>query len=107
MTLTIDGHTITLRQTFRSHIIYEGITGKTFAPVGLTDIITFFYSDIMAVEPDLTLTFDDFLNWLDEHPAALTDYTQYLASTMSRNEALTPKAEETEPAQPDGTKKKQ
>ncbi len=106
MIINIADKEIKLRNTFRSHIIYEGITGHTFAPNGLTDIITFFYSDTMAADSELSLTFEEFVDWLDAHPDTLTEYAKYLTENIARNTTLSPKSEEKKKAPKDTKKKK-
>ena len=68
MVIKINNTEIELKQTFRAHIIYEQITGNTFSAKNVTDIITFYYSTVMAANPKLVITFDEFIGWLDEDP---------------------------------------
>ena len=42
MTITINDKDIELKYTLRSMMMYENITGKTFAPEGVADILPFF-----------------------------------------------------------------
>ncbi len=96
-----------LKNTFRAHIIYEQITEKTFAPKNLTDIITFFYSTVMACNNELTITFDEFLNYLDENPEKLNEFVTWLTEQDKRQQGLAPKAdEEKKPTIKQPTKKK-
>ena len=88
MEITIKDKTVTLKQTFRSHIIYEQITGETFKPQGVTQILTFFYSTVMASEPDMTIDFNDFISWIDETPTALTDFVAFLTENDKKQTAL-------------------
>ena len=64
MIITIEDKEITLKHSFRSHLVYENITGHSFAPKGITDVVTFFYCSVMAADIDLALTFDKFIDWL-------------------------------------------
>lgn len=96
-----------LKNTFRAHIIYEQITGKTFSPKNLTDIITFFYSTVMACNSELTITFDEFLNYLDENPEKLNEFVTWLTEQDKRQQGLAPKQdEEKKPTIKQPTKKK-
>lgn len=105
MIITIEDKEITLKHSFRSHIIYENITGHSFAPKGITDIVTFFYCDVMAADAELTLTFDAFIDWIDEHPDTLTKYAEWLADNNARNAELSPKSEEKDSTDNEDTKK--
>lgn len=107
MVIRIKGTDIELKQTFRAHIIYEQITGNTFNPKNITDIITFFYSTVMACDKELTVTFDEFVEWLDENPEKLNEFVTWLTDNDRRQQALNPKAdEEKKPTIKQPTKKK-
>ena len=95
-----------LKQTFRAHIIFEQITGETFTGKNLTQVITFFYSTIMACNPDLDLEFDAFIDYLDEHPDTITDFTNWLVSQDKKNAALNPKETKETEKKPTAKKKK-
>lgn len=100
MEITINNKTITLKRTFRSYIIYESATGKPFAPKSLTDSITFFYCTVIASDQELEITFDEFLDWLDDNETALQEFTDWLvrqneidASMSSKKKATKAKKE--------------
>lgn len=95
-----------LRQTFRAHIIYEQITGETFKGKDLTSIIVFFYSTLMACNPNLTLEFDDFINWLDSEPDKLGEFTNWLLKLNNVEEGLTEKKKENKTSKKQPAKKK-
>ena len=78
MKIKIQEKEIELKKTFRSYVIYESITDKIFAPKTMSDIITYFYSVILASDRNLELTFDEFIDWLDENENALNDFEQWL-----------------------------
>ena len=93
MVIKINDTEIELKQTFRAHIIYEQITGNTFSEKNVTDIITFYYSTVMAANPELVITFDEFIGWLDEDPNRLTEFVNWLTDNDKRQQELTPKAD--------------
>lgn len=93
MTITIKNKTVELRYTMRAMMIYEKIQGATFSPKGLTDVITFFYSCVIGSDKNLVLTFDEFIDWLDEHNEALVEFTEWLNGVISKNSFIK-KAEE-------------
>lgn len=106
MTITIKDTEVNIKQTFRSHIIYEQITGNTFSPKNVTDIITFFYSTVMACNPEITIDFNEFLDWLDENPNTLTDFISFLTENDKRQQALSPKQDEKATVKQPAKKKK-
>lgn len=78
MKINIKGKEIELKNTFRSMIIYEKVAGKTFNPQGITEILLYFYSVIMASDKDCELEFDDFLDMVDNNPKLITDFSEWL-----------------------------
>lgn len=106
MVIRIKGTDIELKHTFRAHIIYEQITGNTFSPKNITDIITFFYSTVMACDKELTVTFDEFVSWLDEQPEKLNEFVSWLTDNDRRQQALNPTKAETPKTIKQPTKKK-
>lgn len=85
MKVTIKDKEIELKYTFRSLMIYEKIMGGTFNPKGLTEIMAYFYATIMASDKNCTISFDDFMDWVDENPAVVAEFSQWLVSVMQRN----------------------
>ena len=78
MKIKIQEKEIELKKTFRSYIIFESITDKIFAPKTMSDVVTYFYSVVLASDKDINLTFDEFIDWLDENEDALNDFEQWL-----------------------------
>lgn len=78
MKIKIQDKEIELKKSFRSYVIYESITDKIFNPKTMSDIITYFYSVVLASDKDINLTFDEFIDWLDENENALNDFEQWL-----------------------------
>ena len=78
MKIKIQEKEIELKKTFRSYIIFESITDKIFAPKTMSDVVTYFYSVVLASDRNLELTFDEFIDWLDENEDALNDFEQWL-----------------------------
>lgn len=85
MKITIYNKEINLRYSFRAMMIYEKITGTSFNPKGITEIMIYFYSTILASDKDIALTFEDFMNWIDENPTVLNDFSSWLTSTLTKN----------------------
>lgn len=64
-------------------MIYEKIQNKSFQPTDLTEIIVFFYSTVIASDKEFALTFDEFIDWLDEHPTVMNDFTLWMTNTIT------------------------
>ena len=78
MEITINNETIKLKKSFRSVIAYESAMKKPFNPTTITETIMFFYCVVIASNTTIEVTYDDFLDWLDEHREALQEFTQWL-----------------------------
>jgi hypothetical protein len=74
MKITIKDKDIELKNTLRSMIMYENITEKSFNPETVTDIITYMYCVVVASSNDYTLTFDEFINYVDENPTIFDEF---------------------------------
>ena len=84
MIVKIQDKEISIKYGFRSLMIYERLTGKTFTPESTSDVIIFLYASLAAGEKTFTMSFDDFVDWLDENPAVLEEFSNFLISTFQR-----------------------
>ncbi len=82
MIIKINGKTVTLKYTFRAMMIYEKITGESFNPKGLTEIIIYFYSCVLASDKSLDFSFDDFTDYLDDNPEVLGEFSEWLSTVL-------------------------
>ena len=78
MNITINDKKVELKKTFRSVIAYEQAMKQVFNPITLSEVIMYFYCVIIASDTDLEVTYDDFINWLDDNPNSLKDFTEWL-----------------------------
>lgn len=85
---------LNLRESFRSHMIYEEITGESFRPTNIKNVLIFFYSNIMAVNRELTIDFEAFVDWMDEHPEYLGMFVDWFTANLHRNITKQPAGEE-------------
>ena len=91
MNISINDKTITLKKTFRSVIAYESAMGKPFNPTTITESIMYLYCVIISSDNTLDITFDDFMDWLDNNPTTLQDFTQWLIKQSEVESTLTKK----------------
>lgn len=96
MIINIENKEITLKYSFRGFMIYEQITDKSFQPKGLNELITLFYCIVMASDKELVIDFDDFIEWLDQNPKCLNDFSSWLSENVNRENELLPKQNEGE-----------
>ena len=91
MEITINNKKVTLKKTFRSVIAYEQATKKTFNPTTVSETIMFFYCVVIASDAELEITFDDFINWLDENETAIKEFTEWLVKVNEIESTTTKK----------------
>jgi len=58
---------IELRQSMRALLAYENISNKNFEPKNLTDILTYMYCIVLTSSKDYSITFDEFIDYIDEN----------------------------------------
>lgn len=85
MKITIKGKEIVMRYSMRSMMIYEKVMNASFNPKGLTEILAFFYCVILGSAKDIALTFDEFIDWLDENPEEMQNFNTWLTDVFSKN----------------------
>lgn len=94
MIIKIQEQEIKLRYTLRGYMIFEQITEHSFNGKGMSDFITLFYSMVMASNKDITITFDEFLDWLDLNPETLSEFSNWITDNIRKQNELSPKKEE-------------
>ena len=78
MNITIKDKEIKLKKTFRSVIAYEQAMKEPFNPKTLTETIMYFYCVVIASDQSLEITYDEFIDWLDENETAFKEFTEWL-----------------------------
>ena len=97
MKVTIKGQQeVELRYSMRALFQYEKISGKSFNPKTLQDFCTFFYCVVCSSNKDLDLTFDGFVDYLDEDPSKMSDFAEWLGKVMAKNNFLSNAAQSQE-----------
>ena len=92
MKVIINDKEITLKSSFRAMVAYEQITDHIFSPSTVTDILVYFYCCIISSkEYDGTLTFDEFMDYLDENPSILQEFSEWMTETSKQNEVCNKK----------------
>lgn len=79
MKITIKENEIELKYSYRALMIYENIQKQSFNPKTLTDIIVFFYAIVVSSSKGKEVLFDDFMDWIDENPTSITEFSNWLA----------------------------
>ena len=90
MTFNINGKEYQLKYSFRALMIYENITHKSFNPKTITDMIVFFYSIILASNKGCELMFEDFMDWIDDNPESVNDFSTWLTYVFTQQQEISP-----------------
>lgn len=106
MKVEIENREIELRYTFRAYMIFEQITEHSFTGSNLSDFITFFYSVLMASDRELAIDFDNFIEWLDDNPDKLNEFTEWMIANTKKQSDLSSKKEVKDEKKESGSKKK-
>ena len=95
-TIKINKYDYKIKYTIRSLFIFEQITGKSFKIETLLDNYIFFYSIILANNPDHLLDWDEFLDSLDSDPTLYEKINDLINTEQSKNELFNKKEGEAE-----------
>lgn len=93
-TVKINGTDYKVKKTVRSIFIFEQITGKRFDLETLQDSYIFFYSVVLANNPDNVLQWDDFIDALDRDPEIFTRINDILKEGEEIEVLLSDESEE-------------
>lgn len=98
-TITINNTEYKVKYTIRALFIFEQITGKAFEIKTLLDNYIFFYSMILANNPDNILDWNVFIDALDSDPSIFQQLNQLEVNEQKKQLLLCDNSE-------DGTLKK-
>ena len=85
MTITINKVKYKVKYTILALFIFEQITGKAFEIKTLLDNYVFFYSLILANNPDNTILWDDFVDALDNDKKLINQLNKFLQEQEQKN----------------------
>lgn len=87
--IEINGKNYKLKYTIRSLFIWEQITGKSFKIENMLDNYIFFYSMILANNPDEILDWDTFLDALDADPTLFKKMSDIIEEQQKKDNLFT------------------
>lgn len=86
-TIKINGQDYKVKYTIRALFMYERLYGKTFEMNSTEDSFHFFFAMIKANNPEATITWDEFLDAIDEDSTIAIAFTNILnAQTQQKIE---------------------
>ena len=96
MKVRIKEQEVELRYSMRSLFMFERVANKNFNPTTIEDFCTFFYCVVCSSNKDLDLTFDEFVDYLDEDPSKMNEFAEWLSKTMQKSNFLSGAAQSQE-----------
>lgn len=87
-TITINNTEYKVKYTIRALFIFEQITGKAFAINTLLDNYIFFYSMLLANNPDDVIEWNDFIDALDSDPTIYKQLNDIVAKEERKQKLL-------------------
>lgn len=81
--MIINNREVELKYSIRAMMMYENITGESFNPKNLTDILTFFYCIVVSSMKDYSYSFENFIDELDNEPSKLEELTKWMNDNIS------------------------
>lgn len=105
MIVNIKDRNIELKNTFRSLIIYEEITGVSFKGNGMKEILIYFYSVIVGSDKDANIDFDEFIDWLDANEDVFNEFVNWMVEVSKKNNYISKNDNENQSDEESGLKK--
>jgi len=101
-TCVINGREYLMKYSLRIFMVFESIAGCSFESASLKNMIILFYSTLYANNDSFSMSFNEFVDALDEDPGILESFKVWLENEADKRKLLSPQKEE----DIDGSKKK-
>lgn len=82
--ITIGGKEYKLRYTMRGQFVYEHIAGVPFSPDKLLNVYLLIFCFLLVNNEDFRMTFDEFINALDEEPETIGAIMKWMEEETRR-----------------------
>lgn len=87
-TILINGKEYPIKYGIRSMLIAEQITQKPFSLENMNEQLVFLYSCLLAADNELTMTYEEFLDAIDEDMSIIIRFGQYLAEQQKKEKNI-------------------
>lgn len=84
MVIKIKGTDYNFKINIRGMMIFEEVRKKTFELTNLTDTYVYMYCILTACNDNFVMTFDEFLDELDENPTLVLQMTNIIFSDKEK-----------------------
>lgn len=82
--MKIQGKEYKIKVTLRAMMIFEQITGKPFEIKDTMGEMLYFYSILLANNPDCNISFGIFIDELDENPELIAEFKEVLLNYSNK-----------------------
>ena len=87
-TILINGKEYPIKYGIRSMLIQEQITQKPFSLDNMNEQLVFLYSCLLSADNELTLSYDEFLNEIDNDMSIIIRFGEYLAEQQKKEKNI-------------------
>jgi hypothetical protein len=82
--ISIKGIDYTIKQSFRSYLLYEEMTQKQISEIEtMKDILTLLYCTFKGCNKIFTFTFDEYIDFIDDDPTILTRFNEFNTTLLT------------------------
>lgn len=83
-TILINGKEYKIKYGIRAMLIQEQITQKPFSLENMNEQLVFLYSCLLAADNELTMTYEEFLDAVDNDMSIIIRFGEYLAEQQKK-----------------------
>ena len=87
-TILINGKEYKIKYGIRAMLIAEQITQKPFSLENMNEQLVFLYSCLLAADNELTMSYEEFLDAIDEDMSIIIRFGQYLAEQQKKEKNI-------------------
>ena len=87
-TILINGKEYKIKYGIRSMLIQEQITQKPFSLDNMNEQLVFLYSCLLAADNELNMSYEEFLDAIDEDMSIIIRFGQYLAEQLKKEKNI-------------------
>lgn len=87
-TILINGKEYKIKYGIRAMLISEQITQKPFSLENMNEQLVFLYSCLLAADNELTMSYEEFLDSIDEDMSVIIRFGQYLAEQQKKEKNI-------------------
>ena len=92
-TIEINGKNYKFKQSYRAIMLWEEISKRPFEITNTTDNLLYYYCVLLGNNREDCITFDEFLDALDDNPTLLIELTKKLTKSEEIEKMLNPNSD--------------